>query len=195
MHRKILAVLVTAFFVALFPGVSPAATLKQKATYRYKVVVKKHGKRAAGRPIHQVGVRFKWVSDDGKHSHWATRPATTHELAKFVRQLKVLATPPRPFIALRAVPPARRPAGTLTAHMSATGLAACIVQRESTGNPGAINGRYSGIAQWSSTIWARDGGRRYASSPTGASYQQQLIVLSNGLRSHGCGDWCPYDGC
>ncbi len=77
----------------------------------------------------------------------------------------------------------------------ATALASCIIQRESGGDPHAVNGQYEGIAQWSPSSWAGGGGLRYASTPLGASYGQQVRVL-NYMLAHGqAGQWRPYDGC
>lgn len=87
------------------------------------------------------------------------------------------------------------PAGTMSATFRPSGLASCIVKHESGGNPLAQNGKYKGIAQWSPEAWSRMGGKRYASTPHGATYQEQLIILSEGLRRFGCSDWCPYDPC
>jgi hypothetical protein len=75
------------------------------------------------------------------------------------------------------------------------GLAACIVHHESGGNPRASNGSHWGIGQWTIEAWTRHGGRRFAPHPFGATYQEQLIVLSQGLARYGCRDWCPFDPC
>lgn len=53
----------------------------------------------------------------------------------------------------------------------------CIINAESGGRPNAVNGQYSGIGQWSVTQWQADGGGRYSSTPLGASYSQQEIIL------------------
>lgn len=73
-------------------------------------------------------------------------------------------------------------------------LAACIVQRESTNNPHAVNGQYEGLAQWSPTSWSEGGGTRFAATPLGASYDEQVTILNNMLPSQ-AGQWTPYDGC
>lgn len=76
---------------------------------------------------------------------------------------------------------------------SVSGLARCIAHFESTDNPQATNGSHSGLGQWTAEAWARHGGLRFASSPTGATYDQQLIVIEQGLQRYGCRDWCPFD--
>lgn len=77
----------------------------------------------------------------------------------------------------------------------ASGLAACIVRQESGGNPQAVNGRYSGIGQWEQSRWLADGGGRYAPTPLGATYAEQLSVLEGegaaGMRQQ----QGQYDGC
>ena len=80
-------------------------------------------------------------------------------------------------------------------HVSIGGLAGCIIQHESGGNPHARNGQYEGLGQWSPAAWAQDGGTRYAPSPSGASAAQQLAVLNSegaaGMRQQ----QGQYDGC
>jgi hypothetical protein len=80
-------------------------------------------------------------------------------------------------------------------HPSSSGLAACIIQHESGGNPQARNGQYEGLGQWSPAAWAQDGGTRYAPTPLGASAAQQEAVLNSegaaGMRQQ----QGQYDGC
>lgn len=148
-------------------------------------VIHLHGKRAPGRNICRFGV----VTKHG------VRDATVKEKGKYLLQLRVLARPAPAYLSRNAVPPSRAPAGVLSSSYGATGVAACIISRESGGNPTATNGQYGGIAQWSPEAWSRMHGTRYASTPQGATYQQQLQVLSYGLSHYGTGDWKPYDGC
>lgn len=69
--------------------------------------------------------------------------------------------------------------GTLaTTAVPASGYAACIIQAESGGNPQAVNGRYMGIGQWEQSRWLSDGGGRYAPTPLGATYSQQVAILN-----------------
>ena len=82
-----------------------------------------------------------------------------------------------------------------TSDVSSGGLAGCIIQHESGGDPQATNGQYEGLGQWSPAAWAQDGGTQYAPSPLGASAAQQEAVLS----SEGAGGMQQqqgqYDGC
>jgi hypothetical protein len=148
-------------------------------------VIKTQGKRAPGRNICRFGVKL---------SNGKVIDANYSQKKRYLLQLRKLIAS-RAYLSVRAAPPAQPPAGTLSARYAPSGLAACIVRSESGGNPRAVNGQYSGIAQWSPEAWARMGGTRYASSPTGASYQEQLTVLNDGLSKYGCRDWCPYDPC
>lgn len=73
-------------------------------------------------------------------------------------------------------------------------LARCIARVESTNNPQANrDGVHKGLGQWTAEAWARHGGLRFASSPLGATYDEQLIVIEQGLQGWGCRDWCPFD--
>lgn len=167
------------------PAAAEAKSLRRTYTDVRYVVVHKHGHRAAGRNIRRHGVK----------TPAGHRTATYAELAKSIRVLRALVHP-RPFLAVAgATPPTHPPSMAMTASYAPTGKASCIVEHESHGDPLARNGKYSGSAQWSQTIWVRDGGLRYGATPTQASYQDQLRVLSTGLAQHGCSDWCPYDGC
>lgn len=150
-------------------------------------VVKKHGTRAPGRNICRWGV---------KHSDGSVTKATYSQKKRYLNQLRTLAHPV-PFLVVNATKPGQLPAGTLSAHYTPTGQAACIVTRESHGDPNASNGTHFGIAQWSLQTWRAHGGPQMtgASDPRGASYQQQLMVLSHALATVGSGDWSPYDGC
>lgn len=76
-----------------------------------------------------------------------------------------------------------------------SGLAGCIVQRESGGNSQDVSGQYSGLANWSQEAWAQDGGTQYAASPTGATPSQQMSVLNSALASGNASQWTQFDGC
>lgn len=187
MLRFIMAAALAACVVAFSATAAPAAppTLCIKA-YPIRVkVIHKHGARAPGRNICRQGVI---------HSDGSTTKATTAQKARYIRAMRALVRS-EPYLSITAGPPALLPAGTMSARAAPTGVAACIVAQESHGDPGAINGQYSGIAQWSAEAWSRMGGQRFASSPLGATYAQQLEVLNDGLARFGCADFCPFDGC
>ncbi len=74
-------------------------------------------------------------------------------------------------------------------------LEACIISHESGGDPNATNGQFEGIGQWEPSRWASDGGTRFSSTPLGASYAEQEIILrgegETGMREQ----QGQYDGC
>jgi hypothetical protein len=100
-------------------------TLKEQYSAYYYAVAKKHGKRAPGRNIRRYGVRRK----HGK----GTRPATNHELAVSLRQLRVILHPPPP-------PPPAAPA--VLASQVTSGVATSAAQSSA---PAASGGCYSGF--------------------------------------------------
>lgn len=181
MRSTILGGVVALAAISAAPAEAKNTTLCYKAHGVRESVVKKHGKQAPGRNICRYGLR-------------SGKKPTVHQKAKYVRALKRLNYSPQ-FLTVTAGPPIQPPAATMSAHLAPAGTAACIVQHESGGNPTAQNGQYTGIAQWSPEAWQRHGGTKYAATPTGATKQQQLIVLNQGLSRYGCRDWCPYDGC
>lgn len=186
MFRSILA---ATFVVALIAV--PMAEAKPTSTcgkaYGARTLVKKrYGTRAPGRNICRFGVKLT--------NHKIVK-ATPKQKVRYYNTLRRLLRPPPAHLTKYAGGPPNAPSGTLTSRYKPSGLAACIVSHESGGNPNATNGQYHGIAQWSAEAWARHGGHKYAADPLGASYDQQLQVLSNGLKHYGCRDWCRYDGC
>ena len=188
-----LAVAVPAVALAKHPTQQHVSKYK----HDYSAVRQQFGHRAPGRNIVKDGL--------------STGKALTD--ARLVTSLDVLGrmlAPPPP-------PPAPAPVATSSDSTSQTpiqqapaqqtassgngsstpssGLTACIIQHESGGNPQAVSGQYQGIGQWSPEAWAQDGGTRYAPSPTGASYDQQLSVL-NGEGTAGMQQQqAQYDGC
>lgn len=183
--RRLVVVALAALTIAGATGAqaAPHQSLTSKYQHAYWHVVRLHGREAAGRNIVNRGYKAK-----GKPA----RPATKHEKAKSLRQLRRLA---HPWTVAVPIPPAQPPSAVMAAS-STTGLAQCIIQNESSGIPTASNpSGHSGLAGWSAYVWARDGGLRYASTPTGASFEEQVAVLNTGLANHGCADWCPFDGC
>lgn len=190
--RKIALVILA---LCAFPVAANAAHHHQKKqprsicsrAYSARVgVIHRYGKRAPGRNICRYGVVGR--------SHHAHR-ATTAQRWRYYQQLRVLMAPPPPYLSRGVGPPAQAPAGTMSSSYAPTGVAACIVSRESGGNPQAVNGQYHGIAQWDHATWIAHGGGRYASDPLGATEQEQLRVLSYALKHYWTGSWAPYDGC
>lgn len=189
---RVLLAALTAVVISAPATVATAAPTKQKpsmcvrASWERNVVVKRLSAQAAGRDICNRGVKYK--------SGNVVQPSNAQK-AKYLRALRALAAPAPYSLIKYASKPALPPAGTMTPHYRPTGLASCIVHHESRGIPTASNGSHWGIAQWTIEAWLRHGGGRFASSPLGATYEEQLLVLSNGLSRYGCVDWCPFDPC
>jgi hypothetical protein len=209
------------FFALTLPGIAAAKRLapaqktasfgctfsthgsQQKRYLRlYKQVSKREGKRAPGRNIVCYGVKH------GRH----LRPATSTQVRQSMDVLqRILNPPPVATYSPSASSATSSSAGSAqstsssgqTAQTASTsgsaapssGLAACIVQRESSGNPQDVSGQYSGLANWSQEAWQDDGGTKYAPTPTGASASQQMSVLNSALAAGKSGQWTPYDGC
>lgn len=125
-------------------------------------------------------------------------PATIHEHAMLDRMARCQRVPPaHKFVAwfnrtqehaqyVRLHPPVAQPANQLVA---------CIIRYESGGDPGAVNGKYEGLGQWDHDAWVRDGGLRYAYSPLGASYSEQVAVLNQEVRDGTTSQQTDYDPC
>lgn len=158
-------------------------------------VVKRHGKRAPGRDICKLGIIKKPRSERGNDLHPGVREPSWEKKRYYLNALRRLNAPLLTYVGVYAGKPLLPPADTMSATRYPTGVAGCIVDHESGGYPGAVNGQYHGIAQWSPEAWARMGGLKYASDPLGATYDEQLTVLNYGLVHYGCNDWCPFDGC
>jgi hypothetical protein len=73
--------------------------------------------------------------------------------------------------------------------------AACIIRKESGGDPKQVTGIYSGIGQWEQSRWESDGGLRYAPTPTQATYAQQVKVLVGEGDAGMSQQQGQYDGC
>jgi hypothetical protein len=71
---------------------------------------------------------------------------------------------------------------------------ACVVARESGGNPNVMNatGHY-GLYQFSASTWAAYGGN--PADFGNASVAEQNQVFANALARGGQSNWAPYDGC
>lgn len=78
-------------------------------------------------------------------------------------------------------------------------LVHCVVWAESTDNYQAVNGNHEGLGQWDHATWIADGGGRFAYSPLGATYNQQLIIIEDVVAGRVPGEnatqWTNYDPC
>lgn len=74
------------------------------------------------------------------------------------------------------------------------GMEACIIARESGGNPDVTNASgHWGLYQFSESTWVASGGS--PSSFGSASAAEQHRVFENAVAARGYSDWAPYDGC
>jgi LysM repeat protein len=87
------------------------------------------------------------------------------------------------------------PAQTASTHTASTGsFQACVIARESGGNPQVMNssGHY-GLYQFSASTWAAYGGN--PADFGNASVAEQNQVFANAMAAGGESNWAPYDGC
>jgi hypothetical protein len=85
-------------------------------------------------------------------------------------------------------------AQAVTVPVSGSGMQACIIARESGGNPNVMNasGHY-GLYQFSYSTWVASGGN--GADFGHASVAEQNRVFANAVAARGYSDWTPYDGC
>jgi LysM repeat protein len=84
--------------------------------------------------------------------------------------------------------------GTFTGSVPGGAFGACVVSRESGGQPQIMNssGHY-GLYQFSASTWAEYGGN--PADFGNASVAEQNQVFANALAAGGEYNWAPYDGC
>ncbi len=71
---------------------------------------------------------------------------------------------------------------------------ACVIARESGGNPQVMNGSgHYGLYQFSASTWAAYGGN--PADFGHASVAEQNQVFANAIAAGGQSNWAPYDGC
>jgi len=71
---------------------------------------------------------------------------------------------------------------------------ACVISRESGGNPQVMNGSgHYGLYQFSASTWAAYGGN--PADFGHASVAEQNQVFANAIAAGGQSNWSPYDGC
>lgn len=194
-----LSVAFSALAVALTTTDADAAKLGKvcaKADHARAKVIRAHGRKSAGRDICKLGmhVQMSYRSADFPHPD-LYEPSSHDQRREYLGDLRALIRP-YAHLGVQAVGPRTAPAGTKSPHLfPASAIARCIVHYESGGDPQANNGTHFGIGQWDIQTWYAHGGGRFASSPLGATEQEQLITLDRGLRLYGCAPWCPFDPC
>jgi hypothetical protein len=143
----------------------------------YHAVKKQHGTRAPGRNIRKLGVRYRHRVD-GKPTR-STRAARCHELRRSLRQLRALRAPVGSYLTRRAVRPAQRPAGVLTAGVRAA-LPACTWVPESRGNYRAYNASSGAAGKYQiiPSTWRAFGGLEFAPTALQATESEQDEVAA-----------------
>lgn len=163
--KKLLAA--TVFVAALVFVSTSLASVPTRAHIRqyllaYKFVQQKFGERAPGCNL---------VRKRGSCHHRATDRDVVSSYATLQQMLT-------PRLTVRVGSSVAHLGYNATLDYPASSLARCIIQAESSGNPLAVNGKYMGIGQWEKSRWLSDGGGRYAPTPLGATYSQQVAILN-----------------
>ena len=175
MKKLIVATMLAALSITVTAGAKPGdpPLKRERAKYLnlYFAVKHKEGKRAPGRQILRQGV---------KHGD-SVRPATAKEVARSIRQLRILLNP-----MLVARPPGQPPSSVQSfgAGSTLSAIAAC----ESGGDPGAVspNGMYRGKYQFDSGTWASVGG---SGDPAAAPESEQDMRAAMLYRQRGSAPW------
>jgi len=91
-------------------------------------------------------------------------------------------------------PASTAPASTSSGGWPGGAFGACVVQRESGGNPNVWNASgHWGLYQFSASTWAAYGGSPAAFGNASVAVQEQVFM--NAMAQGGQSNWAPYDGC
>lgn len=179
-----------AAFMAI-TGFAGTGVAGEKTDYTRKYYTAKHrlGAEAVGRNIRRYGLA-------------GGKTPTKADYLRSTATIKKMLHPPKLVPVSQIASSSSGSSSTTTTVSSSSGstassgLAQCIINSESGGNPTVVNGSgHMGLGQWAQSTWEAHGGTRYAPTPLGATYQEQVQVINDALRKYGCSDWCPYDGC
>lgn len=189
MKRSTLAAVASAAF---FFAAAPAALadkadcskpLESHYSAEWHAVKNSHVLRdgAQGRNIRRQGVRYRTA--DGMR----VRTARCHELRRSLGQLRALRRPVSRLLVRRAVPPAQRPGGTLTASVGAGATLEAIAACESGGNPSTNTGNgFYGKYQFDLGTWQSVGG---TGLPSNASEAEQNMRAAKLYEQRGAAPW------
>jgi LysM repeat protein len=176
------------------------------ATYKVR-----HGDSLSSISLRLYHDRADWPAlywRNHRRIHWADDVYAGQVLRVPAKPAHVPAAPsalqplPAPHAQRPTAAPAQVTAGPNAGSVSATSSAvtpggafgACVVARESGGNPQIMNatGHY-GLYQFSESTWVAYGGS--AADFGHASVAEQNQVFANALAAGGQSNWAPYDGC
>lgn len=173
------------------PAAHRLSALDHRYLDLYHQAQAKLGDRAPGRDIVLDGLT-------------PTKPATVFSVEKSINTLVRMLVVTEPAPATVSTEPTTTTTTTTTTATSAapapeaaaSGMTACIIARESGGNPEAVNGSgYMGEGQWDESTWLADGGGAYGATPLDASAAEQQQVIANQVAAGNTGQWTNYDGC
>lgn len=158
--------------------------LEHKYTTSYNKVVNMHGKRAPGRNIRKMGMRFIWK----KGAEPVVFLTTCHELRQSLHQLnELLSAPPYPTLVRSSVLPRQPPAGVNSAGVTAGPLLQAIAQCESGGDPTTNTGNgFYGKYQFTLSTWQSVGG---TGLPSDAPEAVQDALAAKLLAQQGTSPW------
>jgi hypothetical protein len=184
MSRYLPILVAVCLAVTGFASVAQGGVKRHYSHAYYSAAARCGGKNAVGRNVRREGDTLS----NGKKVTEAQYKALTATLDSACRPVAQHNTP--------VSAPAQSQSPTVQSASAGSGLAQCIVSRESGGNPQAVNPNgHSGLGQWDQATWQAQGGGQYASTPLGASRDEQMHVLNNALAHGQSGAWTPYDGC
>ncbi len=93
-----------------------------------------------------------------------------------------------------SVPASTAPTSAFSGGWPGGAFGACVVERESGGNPDVWNASgHWGLYQFSASTWAAYGGNPADFGRAGVAEQEQVFM--NALAQNGESNWAPYDGC
>jgi len=102
---------------------------------------------------------------------------------------------PKPQVTtVAAVKPTHHSAGTTHVSTGGSGFEACVIRRESGGNPRAVNpsSGAGGLYQFLPSTWHSLG---YSGLPEDAPVSEQQAAFAKEYAKSGSSAWGPYDGC
>ena len=181
-------------------AITAAATSQDTYTVRQGDSLASIAKKVYGSPDYWTAIYWH----NRRHITWANEIFTGQKLAIPAKPAKIppapsslAPAPPAPAPVVQAPAQAQAPAETVATYSGGTpggAFGACVVARESGGNPQIMNasGHY-GLYQFSLSTWIAYGGN--AADFGHASVAEQNQVFANALAAGGQSNWAPYDGC
>lgn len=173
------------------------AGVKNHYTRSYRAAIDRcGGKKKVGPNIRRRGVRMdqpQKFSQNHRVLRW--REPSHKEYKRQTQRLNGLC-PYVPPVRHTVQTSVQRTAAPATVSSGNESLVQCIISSESGGNPTVVNSSgHAGVGQWALGTWVADGGTRYAPTPTGATYDQQVSIIREQVAAGHAGQWTNYDPC